>query len=272
MRVPAATSAAADVGSLFATTAFSGPLLLALLVSLLAGAVSFASPCVLPLVPGYLGYLSGLTAQSVQPVGAPAAPRPAARQGRRRLTLGVALFVLGFALVFVTFGALAGSLGAALLRWQDPITRVLGVVVVVMGVAFLGGVPFLQREVRVHRRPPATLWGAPLLGVTFGLGWTPCIGPTLAAVMALSLDGGSATRGALLSTAYAIGLGMPFVLLALGLDRSTRLLEVVRRRRRTISRIGGTMLVLIGVALVTGLWGRWAQSLQGLILIFQPVV
>jgi cytochrome c-type biogenesis protein len=262
---------AADLGSTFATTAFSGPLLLALLVSLVAGAVSFASPCVLPLVPGYLGYLSGLTAQTVQPVRAPTGAAPLAPR-RGRLALGVTLFVLGFALVFVAFGALAGSLGGALLRWQDPITRVLGVVVIVMGVAFLGGVPFLQREVRVHRRPPATLWGAPLLGVTFGLGWTPCIGPTLAAVMALSLEGGSPARGALLSTAYALGLGLPFVLLAFGLQRSTRMLDVVRRHRRTISRVGGALLVVIGLALVTGLWGRWTQGLQGLVLIFQPVV
>jgi cytochrome c-type biogenesis protein len=261
---------AADLGSTFATTAFSGPLLLALLVSLVAGAVSFASPCVLPLVPGYLGYLSGLTAQTLQPVGAPTSAASPPRKGR--LAIGVTLFVLGFALVFVAFGALAGSLGGALLRWQDPITRVLGVVVIVMGVAFLGGVPFLQREVRVHRRPPATLWGAPLLGVTFGLGWTPCIGPTLAAVMALSLEGGSPARGALLSSAYALGLGLPFVLLALGLQRSTRMLDVVRRHRRTISRVGGALLVLIGLALVTGLWGRWTQALQGLIVIFQPVV
>ncbi|GEL46975.1 cytochrome C biogenesis protein CcdA [Cellulomonas hominis] len=273
MTAPATLAAAADVGSAFATTAFSGPLLLALLVSLVAGAVSFASPCVLPLVPGYLGFLSGLTAQTVQPARAVAGRRPAPpAPGRGRLTLGVALFVLGFALVFVALGALAGSLGGALLRWQDPITRALGVVVIVMGVAFLGGVPFLQREVRVHRRPPATLWGAPVLGVTFGLGWTPCIGPTLAAVMALSLDGGSPARGAVLSAAYALGLGLPFVLLALGLQRSSRLLDIVRRRRRAISVVGGTMLVLIGIALVTGLWGRWAQSLQGLILIFQPVV
>jgi len=262
---------ASDLGSTFATTAFSGPLLLALLVSLVAGAVSFASPCVLPLVPGYLGYLSGLTAQTLQPTGAPAsAASPPPRKGR--LALGVTLFVLGFALVFVAFGALAGSLGGALLRWQDPITRALGVVVIVMGVAFLGGVPFLQREVRVHRRPPATLWGAPLLGVTFGLGWTPCIGPTLAAVIALSLEGGSPARGALLSTAYALGLGLPFVLLALGLQRSTRVLDVVRRHRRTISRVGGGLLILIGLALVTGLWSRWTQGLQGLIVIFQPVV
>lgn len=271
MRPTAAVLLAADVGSTFATAAFSGPLLLAVLVSLVAGAVSFASPCVLPLVPGYLGYLSGLTAQSVQPVGAPLpGSAPAPRRGR--LALGVTLFVLGFALVFVTLGTLAGSLGGTLLRWQDPITRALGVVVIVMGIAFLGRVPFLQREARVHRRPPATLWGAPLLGVTFGLGWTPCIGPTLAAVMALSLEGGSPARGALLSSAYALGLGLPFVLVALGLQRSSRLLEVVRRRRRAISVVGGGMLVLIGLALVTGLWGRWAQSLQGLIVIFKPVV
>ncbi|MFS0703275.1 cytochrome c biogenesis CcdA family protein [Cellulomonas sp. 179-A 9B4 NHS] len=262
-----------DIGSLFATTAFSGPVVLAVLVAAIAGVVSFASPCVLPLVPGYLGYLGGLTAQSV-PTGVPApdADRDRLVPSRRRLVLGVALFVVGFAAVFVTFGVLAGSLGAALLRWQDPITRILGGVVIVMGVAFLGGLPFLQRDLRSHRRPPATLWGAPILGVTFGLGWTPCIGPTLAAVIALSLEGGSPARGALLSGAYALGLGVPFVLVAAGVQRSSRVLDLVRRHRLAISRAGGAFLILIGLALVTGLWSRWTEALQGAIAVFQPPV
>ncbi len=262
----------ADLGDVFATTAFSGPAVLAVLVALVAGIVSFASPCVLPLVPGYLGYLGGLTAQTVPgPSGAVTAPA-ARTAGRGRLVLGVALFVAGFAAVFVALGVLAGSLGAAVLRWQDPVTRALGVVVVVMGVAFLGGIGFLQRDTRPRRRPPATLWGAPVLGLTFGLGWTPCIGPTLAAVLALSLEGGSAVRGAVLSGAYALGLGLPFVLVAFGVHRSTRLLTWVRRHRLTITRVGGVLLIVIGVALITGLWGRWVQALQGLIVVFQPPV
>lgn len=267
--MPQLPSVPTDIGDVFATTAFSGPAVLGVLVALVAGVVSFASPCVLPLVPGYLGYLGGLTAQTA-PSAATGSAAQAPRRGR--LVLGVVLFVAGFAAVFVTLGALAGSLGAAVLRWQDPVTRVLGVVVIVMGVAFLGGIRALQRDTRAHRRSPATLWGAPLLGLTFGLGWTPCIGPTLAAVLALSLEGGSAARGAVLSSAYALGLGLPFVLVALGVPRSARLLAWVRQHRQAITRTGGALLIVVGVALVTGLWGRWIQSLQGLIVVFQPPV
>nr|WP_311836001.1 cytochrome c biogenesis protein CcdA [Cellulomonas fimi] len=274
-----------DLGSAFATTAFSGSLLLAVPVALIAGLVSFASPCVLPLVPGYLGYLGGMTGTGVAREGAAGTrglsaaedgsalgDRRRAGAGRGRLLLGVALFVSGFAVVFVALGTLAGTLGAELMRWQDPLTRVLGVVVIAMGLSFLGLVPALQRERRVHVRARAGLWGAPMLGFTFGLGWAPCIGPTLAAVIALSLDGGSAGRGAALSTAYALGLGVPFLLIALGLGRSTAALGFLRRHRLVIMRSGGGLLILVGLALVTGLWGTWTQSLQGLIAGFQPVV
>ncbi|NUU17014.1 cytochrome c biogenesis protein CcdA [Cellulomonas humilata] len=264
--------AVTSIGDTFAAAAFSGPTLLALLVAAVAEIASFASPCVLPLVPGYLGFLGGLTAQSVPGTCLDADDRADQTAGRRRLVLGVALFVAGFAAVFIAFGVLAGSLGSVLLRWQDPLARVLGGLVIVMGVAFLGGVPFLQREARLHHRPRATLWGAPVLGITFGLGWTPCIGPTLAAVMALSLETGSASRGALLSGAYAVGLGLPFVLVAVSVHRSSRLLAWIRRRRLAIARTGGAVLVLVGLALVTGLWGEWTQSLQGLVASFQPAV
>ena len=270
-----------DLGSAFGTAAFSGSMLLAIPVALIAGLVSFASPCVLPLVPGYLGYLGGMTGVALDPV--PAAGRGIGRggarrtgrtpvSGRGRLLLGVGLFVAGFTVVFVTLGTLAGSVGAELGRLQEPITRVLGVVVILMGVAFLGFVPFLQQERRVHVSPTAGLWGAPVLGIVFGLGWAPCIGPTLAAVIALSLDGGSPGRGALLSVAYCVGLGLPFLLIALGYQRSARALVFVRRHRLAIMRLGGAMLIVIGLALVTGLWGTWTQSLQGLVSGFEPVV
>ena len=265
-------SGLADVGAGFAGVAFSGSMLLAVPVALLAGLVSFASPCVLPLVPGYLGYLGGMSGASLGQTGLGRGTRTAPAAGRGRLLAGVALFVAGFTLVFVAVGALAGSLGALLGRWEDPLTRVLGVVVVLMGVAFLGYVPFLQRERRLHVSPTAGLWGAPVLGVVFGLGWAPCIGPTLAAVLALSLDGGSAARGAALSVAYCVGLGLPFLVIALGLGRSAAALVFLRRHRLAISRVGGVMLVLIGLALVTGLWGAWTQSLQGLVAGFRPVV
>ena len=256
------------LGEVFAQTVLSGSMLLALPLAVVAGLVSFASPCVLPLVPGYLGYVTGMA-------GTPAATTGATtltEVHRGRMLAGVALFVAGFTAVFVTFGVLAGTLGSAVLQHSDVITRWLGVVVVAMGLVFLGAVPFAQRERRLRLAPATGLWGAPVLGVVFGLGWAPCIGPTLVAVYALALDEGSAGRGALLSVAYCVGLGLPFVLIALGFERSARVLDVMRRHRVALARIGGGLLVLVGLALVTGLWGAWTQSMQGLIGGFEPVV
>ena len=214
----------------------------------------------LPLVPGYLGFLGGsLGAQAT-----------GARRGR--VLAGVGLFVVGFAVVFVAFGALAGGLGSWLYRWQDPVTRVLGVLVVVLGLAFAGLVPFLRTERTVHLAPRAGLWGAPLLGLTFGLGWTPCIGPTLAAILALSLGGGSAPRGALLAAVFCVGLGLPFLLVALGLERSRRATRWLTRHRVGVLRLGGGLLVVLGLALVTGVWGHWAVWLQGLLTGTDPFV
>ncbi len=268
-------------------TVLGGSMLLAVPLAVLAGLVSFASPCVLPLVPGYLGYVTGMAGAS-RSAGA-AGPRTAvaaaqggaatatatptlADVGRGRLLAGVGLFVAGFTLVFVLFGVLAGSLGAALVQWSDVVTRVLGVVVVLMGLAFLGWLPLGQTERRLHVAPRAGLWGAPLLGVVFGLGWAPCIGPTLVAVYTLALDGASAGRGAVLSVAYCLGLGLPFLLVALGLERSRRALAFLRRHRVAVMRIGGGVLVAVGLALVTGLWGAWTQSLQGLVGGFETVL
>ncbi|MCC2309537.1 cytochrome c biogenesis CcdA family protein [Cellulomonas chengniuliangii] len=276
---------------------------LAVPVALLAGFVAFASPCVLPLVPGYLGYLGGMSGATVAsptaprvlaPLGQPRTGRPSTDQpgagqpgtgaapadaapavDRRRLLTGVALFIAGFTFVFVALGVLAGSVGAALHDGQGVITRVLGVVVVLMGLAFMGFVPFLQQDRRVRVSPQAGLWGAPLLGLVFGLGWTPCIGPTLVAITALSLDGGSAGRGAVLSVAFCAGLGLPFLLIALGAARSRRALGFLRRHRLAVSRVGGGMLVVLGVALATGLWSSWSLWLQGLLTgsdVFVPVV
>ncbi|WP_066582274.1 cytochrome c biogenesis CcdA family protein [Cellulomonas timonensis] len=282
----------AGIGEAFATTAFSGSMLLAVPVALVAGFVAFASPCVLPLVPGYLGYLGGMSGATVaspgaprvlaplgqpgspaRPTGASALPAPAV--DRRRLLAGVALFIAGFTFVFVALGVLAGSIGAVLQDGQGWITRVLGVVVILMGLAFMGFVPFLQQDRRPHLSPRAGLWGAPLLGLVFGLGWTPCIGPTLVAITALSLDGGSAGRGAVLSVAFCLGLGLPFLLLALGATRSRRALDFLRRHRLAVMRIGGGLLVVLGIALATGLWASWAVWLQGLLTgsdLFVPVV
>jgi cytochrome c-type biogenesis protein len=289
----------ADVGDSFAQAATSGSLLAAVPVAVLAGLVSFASPCVLPLVPAYVGYLGGMSAASAtstaggarasrvpaasggsldlsgnlppQPslgAAAPAAPEPS----RGRVVLGVLLFVAGFTAVFLAYGSLAGTLGSFLLRWQDPVSRVLGVGVIVMGLAFLGLLPFLQQDRRNLLAPRAGLWGAPVLGVTFGIGWTPCIGPTLAAILLLSLDGGSAGRGALLALAFCAGLGLPFLVVALGLQRSRRALDWLARHRLAVMRVGGALLILLGIALVTGLWSAWAGWLQGLLTGAQPFV
>ncbi|WP_069386348.1 cytochrome c biogenesis CcdA family protein [Cellulosimicrobium cellulans] len=269
------------MGEQFARIAWSGSLLLAVPVALLAGLVSFASPCVLPLVPGYVGYVSGMAAANAGG-GAGRAGRGsgagagtgvvAAAPSRGRVLAGVALFVAGFTLVFVGIAAAAGAVGQYVVRWEDVLSRVLGVVVVLMGLAFMGAVPFLQRERRLHLSPRAGLWGAPLLGVVFGLGWTPCLGPTLIAVQTLSLSEASAGRGALLGVAYCLGLGVPFLLIALGLQSSQRMLGFLRRHRLAIMRLGGGLLVVIGLALVTGLWGTWTGAIQGWIGGFVTVV
>ncbi|GAB3617302.1 cytochrome c biogenesis protein CcdA [Okibacterium endophyticum] len=222
-----------------------GQLLLAVPIALLAGLVSFASPCVLPLVPGYLGYVSGMSNGA----------RRSRSAGRSRVVLGALLFVLGFSLVFVIISTFAGTIGAFVIQWQDAITRVLGAVVMIMGLAFIGQVTFLQRTVKSSFRPATGLVGAPLLGVVFAIGWTPCLGPTLIAISALSLDSGSAGRGALLGLSYCLGLGIPFLLVALGLNWATGSVTFLRRHIRAINIGGGVLLLVLGVLMVTGVWG-----------------
>ncbi|CCH87384.1 Cytochrome c biogenesis protein [Modestobacter italicus] len=252
------------LGQTFADIVSDGSLLLAAAVAALAGLLSFASPCVLPLVPGYLAYVAGLTgaaggqhAQENEPTATSSAVATAVRRQsaeRRRVVVGALLFVLGFTAVFVSFGALFGGLGRLLLEWAPLLTRVMGVITIVMGLAFLGALPWLQRERRITRRPPAGLAGAPVLGVVFGLGWTPCLGPTLSAVNSLAYTEASAGRGAALGLAYCIGLGVPFLLVALGARRALSLSAFARRHARTVMRIGGLLLVALGLLLVTGAW------------------
>jgi cytochrome c-type biogenesis protein len=238
---------------------FSGQLLLALPVALLAGLVSFASPCVLPLVPGYLAYVGGMS-------------DPGAKRDRSRVLTGVALFVLGFAVVFVAYGAAFGALGLWLVRWQEVVIRVLGVVVILMGLVFIGQFSFLQRTIKPSWRPATGLIGAPLLGIVFGLGWTPCIGPTLAAISALSVGTGSPWRGALLGLVYCIGLGIPFLLVALGFDWVAGSVAFLKRHIRLINIIGGVLLVVIGILMATGLWSQLMSQFLAVIQGFEPAL
>jgi cytochrome c-type biogenesis protein len=239
----------------------SGSLLFAIPIALLAGLVSFASPCVLPLVPGYLGYVGGF---------ASGGEGATARSNRNRLLLGVLLFVLGFSLVFVAFGLVFGVAGLLLKQWLDVITRVAGVVIIVMGLVFIGQFTFLQRTLKPGWRVATGLAGAPFLGIVFGLGWAPCIGPTLTAVLFLSLDSGSPGRGALLGAVYCLGLGIPFLLVALGFGWVAGSVDWLRRHIRVVNIVGGALLVVIGILMVTGLWQAMISSLGAVILGFVP--
>jgi len=238
------------MGEWFSSTAGSGSLALAVPVALVAGLVSFFSPCVIPLLPGYLSYATGLSGADLQQ----------ARRGR--MLAGSVLFVLGFSAVFVSLGTLSGALGAWLVTWQREITLVLGTLTIVLGLVFAGLVPWLQRDWRVHRVPAVGLAAAPLLGLLFGLGWTPCIGPTLGVITTLSINEATAGRGALLSACYALGLGLPFVLAGLAYRRVLGAFGWVRRHQAWITRAGGLMLVAVGVLLVTGWWADLVTWIQ----------
>jgi cytochrome c-type biogenesis protein len=236
-------------------TVGSGSLLLAVPIALLAGLISFLSPCVLPLVPGYLSYVTGLT-------GADLAEAQDGTAYRGRVALGSVLFVLGFSVVFVLVGALFGGVGGVVLDHLDTITRVLGVVTIAMGLAFMGFLPGMQREWRLHRTPTLGIAGAPLLGVLFGLGWTPCIGPTLATVQALALNEATVPRGAFLSFVYALGLGVPFIVTGLLFRRAMGSFAWVRAHYALVMRVGGGLLIVVGVLMATGLYAELTLELQ----------
>src|SRR5271169_4489416 len=274
----------------------SGPLILALPVAAAAGAVTFLSPCCLPLVPGYLSFVTGMAGAGGSPAAAVApaavapgdaapgdAPGPVSPDGsgvavaapplaptatappRGRVVAGTALFVLGFSIVFVAYGAALGGLGHLLTGHARLLTRVLGGLTILLGLLFAGAFDrfsFAGRIVRPAARPKAGLAGAPLLGVMFGLGWTPCIGPTLTAVLALSASSGTVTRGALLAFVYALGLGVPFLLVSLGFQLVMRVFAFARRRARLVTRIGGAMLICVGLLEVTGAWSTFMAWLQ----------
>ncbi|WLW53053.1 cytochrome c biogenesis CcdA family protein [Streptomyces sp. YU58] len=234
------------------TTVLNGALILALPIAMLGGLVSFFSPCVLPLVPGYLSYVTGVTGTDL------------AEARRGRMVAGASLFVLGFTVVFVSGGALFGYFGQTLQEEKSVLTKVLGGLMILMGVFFMGLMPWLtQREFRFHKKPATGLVGAPVLGALFGIGWVPCIGPTLASVQALSFNEASAGRGAVLTVAYCLGLGVPFVLAAVAFRKALGAFGWVKRHYVWVMRLGGTMMIVTGVLLLTGAWDSIVSEMQG---------
>jgi cytochrome c-type biogenesis protein len=237
----------------FVEQIFSGVLVTAFPFAVIAGVISFLSPCVLPLVPGYLSFAAGFSVS------------------RGKVLLGSFLFVFGFSAVFVSFGAVFGGLGNTLSAHEEFISRILGLVTIFLGFIFYGRFPF-SPTIRPKMRTTGGLLGAPLLGVLFGIGWTPCIGPALAAVQTLAFQESSAVRGAVLSFGYCLGLGLPFILSGLFMDKSAKLRSIIYRRGDVISKIGGVFLIAIGVLEVLGLWSQLMNSMRSLISDFIPVV
>jgi cytochrome c-type biogenesis protein len=246
----------------WAETAVGGSMALALPVALLAGLVSFFSPCVVPLLPGYLSYASGLGAAEV----VEGSPR------RGRMLAGASLFVLGFAVVFVITGVVAGSAGRLLAEYRDVITRVLGVVIIMLGLIFAGALKIGQRDLRLHRIPAVGVAAAPLVGVVFALGWTPCLSPTLGVVVNLGFNEGTAVRGGLLGFVYALGLGIPFVLAGLAFTRMASAVAFLRERQQLVMRIGGVLLIIVGLLLVTGTWNTLTAMLRQWASTFETVI
>ncbi|MEU9619753.1 MULTISPECIES: cytochrome c biogenesis protein CcdA [unclassified Streptomyces] len=233
------------------STIVDGALIVALPLAVLAGLVSFFSPCVLPLVPGYLSYVTGVSGTDL------------AQARRGRMVAGASLFVLGFTAVFVSGGALFGFFGQTLQEQSGILTKILGVLMILMGIFFMGLMPWMtQREFRIHKRPVTGLAGAPVLGALFGIGWTPCLGPTLSSVSMLAMQQGTAGRGAILTIAYCLGLGVPFVLAAVAFRKALGAFGWVKRHYAWVMRIGGVMMIVTGLLLLTGAWGTMMQQLQ----------
>jgi cytochrome c-type biogenesis protein len=244
----------------FAGVAANGPLILAIGASATAGLVSFMSPCVLPLVPGYLSYMTGLAGADLDSSAPDDAPIRARVIGR--IVAGSLLFIAGFTLVFTLTSVIVAGVGRTLLRYEGRVELVVGILVIVLGAAFLGFIPGLQREWRMQKLPAAGLIGAPVLGAVFALSWVPCTTPTLGAVLGLSLIGGQTGRAVVLAVAYCLGLGLPFLIFGLGFRRLIGVFRAVRRNSRWVTRVGGGLLVVIGIALVSGGWIHFLDWLR----------
>ena len=227
---------------------YAGQLLLAMPIALAAGVVAFASPCVLPLVPGYLGLVSSLAG---------------GQDSRRRMLLGVALFIAGFTLVFVLGSFVVGASSEFLIRYRDVLMRVLGGVLVVMGLVFIGQLTVLQRMWKPRQVRAGGMWAAPLVGIVFAVGWTPCIGPTFAAISVLALDSGTAWQAALLGLVYSLGLGIPFLVITLGFGWASKAVGWVRRNIRVVNIVGGGLLIVLGLLMLSGVWIRVSDFFQG---------
>lgn len=228
-----------------------GALWLSLPLALAAGLLSFLSPCILPLVPGYLGFISGAVSEDKRTTPGSGGTATVARS---RLVLGVLLFIAGFTVFFVAYTALAGAASLFFAQWGDLITRIMGVLVILMGLVFIGQFSFLQRTMRMNLSGRTGLIGAPLLGMALAVGWTPCMGPTLAAIQALAWNVGDPLRAGVLGLAYSLGLGVPFLLLALGFGWATRSVAFIRKHIRVVNIAGGVLLIIMGLLMVTGIW------------------
>jgi cytochrome c-type biogenesis protein len=237
----------------FVDQLMDGFLLVAFPIAILAGLISFVSPCVLPLVPGYLSFAAGYS------------------KAKGRVFLGSLLFVLGFSVLFISYGALFGGIGSRISANDEMITRILGVITILLGLIFMGRFP-MMRTFSPKISTNGGLIGAPLLGFLFGIGWTPCIGPALATVQTLAFQESSAVRGAILSFGYCIGLGAPFIASGLYLDKSAQLRRFLTKRGDLITSIGGALLILIGIAQLLGFWTDLMISLRSMITEFAPVI
>jgi cytochrome c-type biogenesis protein len=255
------------MGDAFQSTAMNGPLLLAVGAALIAGLVSILSPCILPLVPGYLSYVTGLAGNDLEAAIGTSTQEEGTTKTKTlalkgRVLLGSSLFVLGFAVVFTLLMTFVANIGYNMLTHRDTLNTVLGVLVIILGLGYLGWIPGFQREARFKRLPAAGLLGAPIFGAIFAVSWIPCVGPTLGAVLALATTSGSTDRAVILALAFSLGLGIPFILFGLFFRRLLGVFQAIRRNSKWVTRVGGALMIIIGITLVTGQWNYFLAWLM----------